>query len=96
MIKVNKISFVYDNLDLESIKCSLGDNRYFDIEICEFYFNLVGKDENLYEYSKKFSTWNDFTDDLLSLDFPFELYCEKYINTEFTFSEIEEFTYYLV
>jgi hypothetical protein len=96
MIKVDRISFVYDNISLESIQCSLGKNRYFDIEISEFYFNLVDKDKNLYEYSKKFFTWNDLTNDLLSLEFPFEFYCEKYINTEFTLSEIEEFTYCLV
>jgi len=94
MVNVKTTSLVYDNLGIESIKCDLGKNRFFDIEICEFYFYLIEKDKNLYEYSKKFSNWDDFTNDLISLEFPFEVYCQKYINTQFTNSEIEEFTYY--
>lgn len=93
MVKVKRATLVYDNLGLESIKCDLGNNRFFDIEITEFFFTLVDTDQNLESYSKRFSTWDELTNDLLTLGFPFEHYCEKYINTQFTDSEIEEFTY---
>lgn len=93
MVKVKKITLVYDNLGVESIKCVLGENLFFDIEITEFFYTLIDKDPNLHSYSKKFSTWDELTNDLLTLEFPFEYYCEEYINTQFTDSEIEEFTY---
>ncbi len=93
MVKVKKATLIYDNIGIDAITCDLGNNRFFDIEISEFYFTLLDTDKNLLSYSKKFENWDELTNDLLTLGFPFEYYCEEYINTQFTDSEIEEFTY---
>ena len=94
MVKVKNVKPVYDNLGLESFKCSLGNNKLFDIEICDFYHFLVSKDQNLLKYSEKFQNWDELTQDLISLGFPIDKYLELYINTQFTPDDIIEFTYF--
>ena len=93
MVKVKNIKPIYDNLGLESFKCTIGNNQLFDIEICDFFHFLVEKDKNLMEYSKKFENWDELTQDLISLGFPLPDYLELYINTQFTSDDIIEFTY---
>lgn len=93
MVKVKSFKLIYDNLGLDYIKCQLNNNKLFDIQIDDFFYFLLEKDKNLEEYSKKFITWDEFTNDLISLEFPFIMYFENYINSQFTVEELIEFTY---
>lgn len=93
MVKVKSFKLIYDNLGLDYIKCQLNNNKLFDIQIDDFFYFLLEKDKNLEEYSKKFITWDEFTNDLISLEFPFIIYFESYINSQFTVEELIEFTY---
>lgn len=93
MVKVNSFKIIYDNLGVDYIKCNLSNNKFFDIQIDDFYFFLMEKDDNLNSYSKKFQTWDELTNDLITLGYPFVIYFESYINSQFTEEELFEFTY---
>jgi hypothetical protein len=93
MISVISYKFIYDNLGLDHIKCTLSNNRFFDIELDDFFFYLLDYDKNLSNYSKKFNSWDELVNDLTTLQYPFEVFFGKYINTQFTKEELLEFTY---
>jgi len=93
MVTVKSFSLKYDNEGLESFKCLLGDKQLFNVEICDYYYFLVNKDNSLLKYSEKFKSWEELTQDLISLEFPMTNHLETYINTQFTEDDIIEFTY---
>jgi hypothetical protein len=93
MVSVTSYKFIYDNLGLEHIKCCLNNNKFFDIEIDDFFFYLLDLDKNLKLYSNKFNNWDELVCDLSTLGYPFETYFESYINTQFSEEELVEFTY---
>jgi hypothetical protein len=92
-MKVTTVEFKYDSDGLEFITCHLNNNKKFDIEPYDYYFWLIENVDNFKKYSDKFESWTDLTDDLKSLQFDFNQYCEKYINSEFSTTEISEFVY---
>jgi hypothetical protein len=92
-MKIKTIKFIYDFEGLSHITCYLTNKKLFDIELDDFYYCLLLKDEKLHKYSKNFNDWESFTNDLISLSFDFIIACENYINNQFSEEELEEFTY---
>jgi hypothetical protein len=93
IVNVKTIKFNYDSEGLSHITCYLTNKKLFDIELEDFYYCLLLKDEKLHIYSKKFNDWESFTNDLLTLSFDFKQACENYINNQFSEEELQEFTY---
>jgi hypothetical protein len=93
MVEIKSFKFIWENSEIDGIKCDFGNHQYFDIEIADFYFFLIDTDDNLFKYSEKFKTWTELTENLIELGFPFKESCEKYIVTQFTEDDIIEFTY---
>jgi hypothetical protein len=92
-VKVNRIEFKYDLGDVSYMVCHLANNCKFDIEPYDFYHWLIENVDSLKNYSDKFHTWSELTEDLKSLEFDFILYSENYINSEFSDSDISMFCY---
>lgn len=90
---VKNINFIYDDSGISHITCDLENNKFFDIELYDFYYWLIKKDKKLNDYSSNFDDWTTLTEDLFSLSFDFLSNCQLYINSEFTETEINEFTY---
>jgi hypothetical protein len=92
-MKIENFKFVYDDDGLSHITCYLGNNNFFDIEHFDFVCFLCDNYKNLKSYTDKFETLEDVIHDLDSLGFDFKEACEKYILTQFTEEQIQEFTY---
>lgn len=89
-------SFVFssdDNTFLTHIVCNLNQGQKFDVEICDYYLWLITNNQNLERYVGKFETWDDVTDDLLSLEFDFKSSIEEYLTTQFSHDDISIFSY---
>ncbi len=89
-------SFVFssdDNTFLTHIVCNLNQRRKFDVEICDYYFWLVNNNQPLEHYVSKFETWDDVTEDLLSLEFDFKSSIEEYLSEQFSYDDISIFSY---
>jgi len=93
MVKINSIEFVYEKEEISHITCHLNNKKLFDVELDDFFFYLLECDDNLNQYSKNFETWESFINDLKTLSYDFKDSCENYINSQFTHTELEEFTY---
>lgn len=93
MVKINSIEFVYEKEEISHITCHLNNKKLFDVELDDFFFHLLDNDENLKSYSKNFDTWDYLIKDLNTLSYNFKDSCEKYITSQFTHTQLEEFTY---
>jgi hypothetical protein len=91
--KVKRIEFGYEENVLTHIICEVKSFGLFDIEICDFYCYMSEKDTELKNYSSMFETWDELTNDLVSLEFDFVKNCEDYINNQFSDEEVEDFCY---
>lgn len=92
-VKVDRIEFKYDLNEISYMVCNLNNGFKFDIEPYDFYYWLIENVESLKNYSDKFNTWSELTEDLKSLEFDFISHSEKYINSEFSDSDISMFCY---
>jgi hypothetical protein len=73
-------------------KVILDSNRIMEVPMWSFYMYLSEEDENLSQYAGKFPEWEQLTNDLLTLEFPFITKMIVYLN-QFTEEQIEDFSF---
>ena len=73
-------------------KCLLNNKKNFEISFWSFYEFVGNTDEELKRFSLTFDSWEDLTDELVSLGYDFDNKLNEYLQ-QFTDDEIVDFSF---